>query len=55
MNTDCRRFAKHLSAYVDGELSAAMKEAVEKHVASCKDCAERLSRWQAVSDGTVRL
>jgi len=53
MNRKCRKLVKHLSAYIDGELSAPMKAAVEKHVATCSDCAERLSRWTTLSRRTA--
>jgi anti-sigma factor RsiW len=50
MNRKCKNFVKHFSAYIDGELSPNLKEAVEKHLASCADCAERLNRLTALSE-----
>jgi anti-sigma factor RsiW len=40
MNPSCDQ--QPLSAYLDGELSADDRAAVERHVTLCPDCAERL-------------
>lgn len=53
MNRKCGKFAKHLSAYIDGESSPPIKAAVEKHLATCSDCAEKLSRWTMLSQRTA--
>ena len=50
MNRKCKKFEKHLSACVDGELSPPMQEAVEKHLASCAHCAEKVKGWTALSE-----
>jgi len=50
MKRNCKKYIKHLSAYIDGELTPTMKQAVEKHLAGCADCAERLSRLTALSE-----
>jgi anti-sigma factor RsiW len=34
----CQGLLSHLRAYVDGEASAAVREGVERHVASCANC-----------------
>ena len=36
---DCRKFEELISGYVDRELDAPEREAVERHLASCRRCA----------------
>jgi anti-sigma factor RsiW len=43
----CERFEKLLSAYLEGELSAAEKREMDAHPASCPACAELLSFFRA--------
>jgi len=38
MKMDCKRFVKHLHAYVDGAVTPALHAAMETHVASCLAC-----------------
>ncbi len=42
-----------LSAFVDGELDAAKRNAVESHLASCSECREEVARIRALSAALV--
>ncbi|HVA95691.1 MAG TPA: zf-HC2 domain-containing protein [Candidatus Dormibacteraeota bacterium] len=35
---DCREVLSHLSDYVDGDVSAELRAALENHVAKCRRC-----------------
>jgi len=35
---ECRRLLGSLSAYLDGEAEARICQAIQEHLASCKDC-----------------
>lgn len=39
---NCSWVAKHLSEYLDNELSADQRRQIEAHCATCSDCADRL-------------
>jgi len=45
---DCQSVQPHLSAYHDGELSAAQSGAVEKHIKSCEACAAELTSFESL-------
>lgn len=42
----CKEFEKLMTAYVDGELPADMKDAFEQHIGSCKRCQEEMSSYE---------
>jgi hypothetical protein len=42
----CHKIEKKLSAYQDGELSAAEKEQVERHLAGCHACRQQQGKLQ---------
>ncbi|MGE5579554.1 MAG: DUF4349 domain-containing protein [Bacillota bacterium] len=44
----CQVYEEMLSAYIDGELSAQDKEALEAHLAACGSCRSALSELRAV-------
>lgn len=45
---DCDAIRPDLSAFADGELEGSpIVERVEKHLASCSECRERLEAWRA--------
>jgi anti-sigma factor RsiW len=44
----CPAFDEDLSAWIDGELAAARRAAVEAHLASCHACAARAEELRAV-------
>ncbi len=48
----CDDVRRYLSAYVDGELSDLLQEAVENHVKSCHACAKELERLVRVVEQT---
>ena len=43
---DCERCAEDLTAYLDGELSAAGVQQIESHLGVCKACADELRSLQ---------
>ncbi|MBN2202379.1 zf-HC2 domain-containing protein [bacterium] len=45
---NCSDVEKWLSAYMDGELIPARKDAVASHLGSCEACRSRLAEWKAV-------
>jgi hypothetical protein len=45
---DCQSVQPQLSAYHDGELSAAQSEAIAKHIASCSVCSAELSAIESL-------
>ncbi|RMF57245.1 MAG: hypothetical protein D6748_11580, partial [Calditrichaeota bacterium] len=46
--SECDKLRDRLSDYVDGELSAGLKEELEIHLQVCTDCQETLHRYRAV-------
>lgn len=38
-SADCREMLSGISAYLDGELDATACDAIERHCATCPDCA----------------
>lgn len=46
---------ERLSAYLDGELPALERGAVERHVAGCAECASRLAELAAVDEAAAGL
>ena len=53
-HTDCQSWVPSLSAFIDGELAPARRVQIERHLASCPDCAARVSDLRATS-GLVRI
>jgi anti-sigma factor RsiW len=47
--TGCNRFGAELEAYLDGELSAPLRDALDTHLPGCADCRSALDaqRWLA--------
>lgn len=45
---NCRDVEKWLSAFMDGELAPARKDAVASHLNACEACRSRLAEWEAV-------
>lgn len=46
---DCQEYTELLSAYLDAELDAAEKAAVDQHLASCSACSKQLKELKLVS------
>jgi len=44
----CQAFDEDLSAWIDGELAAPRRSAVEAHLASCRACTARVEELRAV-------
>jgi len=51
----CKQACNHLSAYLDGELSAELAAAVRAHVATCPACRQMLEELQATANLLGRL
>jgi predicted anti-sigma-YlaC factor YlaD len=51
----CRRIRKKLSAYQDGEIEAAQKEAIETHMRSCEACRRHYENLQETCQLLMRL
>jgi hypothetical protein len=47
---DWERQREQLSAYIDGELSAAEREELERHIPGCPECQEALGELRRVHD-----
>jgi anti-sigma factor RsiW len=52
--TDCQSWFPSLSAFIDGELPPARRVQIERHLATCPDCAARVGDLRATS-GLVRV
>jgi anti-sigma factor RsiW len=50
----CQSVVPQLSAFVDGELRPSERQAVEHHLADCKDCTARVADFRAEA-GLVRV
>lgn len=53
-NPACKSFIALLSPFIDGELPAAERQTVERHLSACQDCAARVADLRAES-GLVRI
>jgi hypothetical protein len=51
----CRQIENELSAFVDGELTDAVRAEVQAHLAGCERCRRRLAELERLSDGVARL
>jgi anti-sigma factor RsiW len=51
----CRETQAELSAYIDEELPAAARVAVEEHLRGCGDCQKRLAELRELSLGVMAL
>jgi hypothetical protein len=45
---NCKNVRKHLNDYVDGQLSAGLKESVDAHLQHCQGCREELEALRAL-------
>jgi len=48
--TECEKNNELLSAWLDGELSPAESQALERHVAECAACRRTVDRWRRITD-----
>ncbi len=51
----CLDLLEAISAYIDGEATREERLAVERHVASCAECAARLGSFRALKHAVARL
>jgi hypothetical protein len=45
---NCRGVSRRLSAYIDNDLSPGIRQSVEEHLRSCRQCARRLAELEAI-------
>ena len=50
MTTICGGVREQLSAYVDGELEAADRRAVARHLASCGECRDAAEEYREIGE-----
>ena len=55
MTTNCRRAAKHITAYVDGQLAPRHRAAMERHLARCEECSRRVAEERATKSLVRRV
>jgi anti-sigma factor RsiW len=51
----CRDFVEQVTDHLDDALAPADREAVDRHLAGCPDCARALAQWREVVVLTGRL
>ncbi len=52
---NCRGASRRLSAYIDGQLSPAIRRSVEEHLKGCAECRQKLAEFEVISNVTHRL
>ncbi len=55
MKKECQDIVGELSAYVDGEGTAALRAQIETHVAGCADCRRHLAELRKIAEGVAAL
>ncbi len=55
MKKDCDKYADDLSAWIDGELTAAWRAEIEAHLAGCDACRARVAQLRKVAAGIAAL
>ena len=57
MRIDCKHVWEHISAYIDGEVDAALRADIDKHLETCEICSAVLDSTRnivvLVADGRV--
>ena len=57
MRIDCNHVWQHISAYIDGEVDAALRAEIDKHLETCEICSAVLDSTRnlvvLVADGRV--
>ncbi|HUV69028.1 MAG TPA: anti-sigma factor [Terracidiphilus sp.] len=48
MRIDCKHVWEHISAYIDGELDAALRAEIDHHLATCEICSAVLDSTRNV-------
>lgn len=52
---NCIDMQTHISAYMDGELAAPVREELERHIELCADCRGRLAAYRSISETLRRI
>ncbi len=57
MRVDCKHVWEHISAYIDGDVDAALRADIDKHLETCEICSAVLDSTRnvvvLVADGRV--
>jgi anti-sigma factor RsiW len=57
MRIDCKHVWEHISAYIDGEVNAAVRAEIDRHLETCEICSAVLDSTRnivvLVADGRV--
>lgn len=57
MRIDCKHVWEHISAYIDGEVDAALRAEIDKHLETCEICSAVLDSTRNVvvlyADGRI--
>ena len=48
MRIDCKHVWKHISAYIDGDVDAALRADIDKHLETCEICSAVLDSTRNV-------
>ncbi len=48
MRIDCKHVWQHISAYIDGDVDAALREDIDKHLETCEICSAVLDSTRNV-------
>jgi anti-sigma factor RsiW len=48
MRIDCKHVWEHISAYIDGEVDAALRAEIDKHLETCEICSAVLDSTRNV-------
>lgn len=52
---NCRGASRRLSAYIDSQLSPAIKQSVEEHLNGCAECRQKLAEFEVIANVAHRL
>ncbi len=52
---NCRDIEQELSAYIDGEVTGAVRAEIEAHIAACPNCRKRLAELKKLVEGTAQI
>jgi anti-sigma factor RsiW len=48
MRVDCKHVWEHISAYIDGEVAAALRSEIDRHLETCEICSAVLDSTRNV-------
>ncbi len=52
---NCRDIEQELSAYLDGEVTDAVRAEIEAHIAACPNCRKRVTELKKLVEGTAQI